>query len=88
MLLYLSANQLTDELLSTLSNTAPDTPVLLTQNAVYLYDKIKSLTTANAPIILEEDAAVRGIPTTNKSTWTMNDWVQTGSLHVPWIKLS
>lgn len=88
MLLYLSDNQLSADVANMLTHIPSDTPVLLTQNAVYLYDRIVSLAATSAVVIVKEDARERGIAVGDKTSWSMAEWAEKGSQFTPWIKIS
>lgn len=87
MLLYLACNRLTEASAALLEEVEAGTPLLLMQNAVYLYRQLLRDYPQLAVTLLEEDATVRGINLTGKTTWNMADWTARGALFTPWIKL-
>ena len=87
MLLYLSENHLTEASRALLENVGADTPVLLVQNAVYLYGRLVADYPQLSVTLLEEDAALRGISTEGKTIWNMADWTTKGAQFTPWVKL-
>lgn len=87
MLLYLSENFLTEASAALLEQVEANTPLLLTQNAVYLHRRLFADYPQLSITLLEEDARVRGIPVDEKTSWNRADWATKGALFTPWIKL-
>lgn len=87
MLLYFTEHTISDATWTLLPHIGNNTPLLLTQNAVYLYAELSARYPSLDVRVLEEDATLRGISLTEKKTWRMADWATKGAEHSPWIKV-
>ncbi|MEW9796947.1 hypothetical protein [Alteromonas sp. CYL-A6] len=87
MLFYMTDSHLSDCSEALLAELPDNVPVLLTQNAVYLYSRLRAAYPSLRLHQLVEDTQSRGLDVDENTAWTLSDWTSMSTTHHPWILL-